>query len=119
MSSFPPKQKHLPTNRRRGSPQHSGHTPRLGFASAILTPPARNGCKNSGARPLASWFTIAVMACRKVKDSAFKHCCRRKGRYPNKPAAEPAANEARAVLTSSEENDGALKRRHGSLFHAL
>src|SRR6185312_14171406 len=77
MSSFPPKQKHLPTNRRRGSPQHSGRTPRLGFASAILTPPARNGCKNSGARPLASWFTIAVMACRKVKDSAFKHCCRR------------------------------------------
>src|ERR1700749_1830864 len=107
---FPTIQKHFPTNRRRGSPQHNGRTPLFAFARAIETPPARKGCRNMGAWPLAKWLTTPVRACKKVNDSARTHCCKSEGRYPKRPAAEPAPNEARAVLTSSIEKVGARKR---------
>jgi hypothetical protein len=57
--------------------------------------------RKSGAFPLASWLTQDVSALRKRYDSERAHCCRSKGLYPNRPAAEQGAKELRATETTS------------------
>ena len=67
-----PRQKHLATRRRKGSPQQRGLTPPLGLERAIETPPARKGRKKEGASPEARRLTTEHRARRKESDSAVE-----------------------------------------------
>src|SRR3954470_14760630 len=106
ISSLPATQKHLATKRRIGSPQASGRTEVFVFSSAIETPPATYRFRNAGARPHENSLTADVSALVKTNDSARTHCCKRKGLYPNKPAAEPGPKENKALRTTSSVKRG-------------